>query len=338
MHFLNSHIALLNETNLDEIKFFDERIQMHSSFFSLQTIHLPDPIDMIKRKSESFFCYGFFIRDKIEGYAVVYQEKRFVQGKEVLIWSAGRVRLSKKGLGFGFLLRLSEQLEVKSWFKSHGYAYTLKGNKDVEKYISRFFKKFPDFPVMQLSGKNTIFIKPTWFPFALKGSFKKGLVVKKAKGSDYSHLLSFLLEEHQHYHLGRVYSMDYLNRLNELPGATWFIAIESEKIKGAVFVWDSFKRNASSIQISKFSWQPKIISISEFAVKENEKSIWLSLLEKARRHAKAKHVFWLQCGGDDQHPLHQMVSFPKFQIHSHLLEFNCKNTIKPLHWCDSDLF
>lgn len=336
MRFLNSHIALLDKSHLDEIKLFDERIQMRSSFFSLQTKHLPDPIDMIQRKSESFFCYGFFIQDKMEGYAVIYQEKRFVQGKESLVWSTARARLSKEAFGLGFLLRLSEELHVKSWFQGHGYAYTLKGNRAIEKYISRSFKKFPNFPMMQFSKDNTIFIKPTCFPIALKKSLNKNLDIQKTNIS--SNLLSFLLEEHSHYHLGRVYSMEYLNQLNSLPGATWFIATEKGIIKGALFVWDSFKRNPSTIHISRYSWQPKIISISEFAVKENDKSIWLSLLEHVRQYAKEKHIYWIQCGGDKDHPIHQIVRFPKLQVHSRLLEFNKSNLTPSLHWCDSDLF
>jgi len=338
MNFLNSQIKLLNETHLEEIKKLDERIQMRSSLFSLHTMHLPDPIEMIQRKSESFFCYGFFIRNQIEGYAVIYREKRFVEGKETLVWSAGRVRLSKKAFGLGFLLRLSEEAKVKSWFQGHGYAYTLKGNKEIENYISRSFKKFPSFPIMQLSKSNTVFIKPTCFPFASKRALDQNLEIQKTDASNNEKFLSFLLEEHSHYHLGRVYSKEYLDRLNTLPGATWFTATENGVLKGALFAWDSFQRNPSTVQISKYSWQPKIISISEFAVKNNEKTTWLSLLEKVRSHAKEKRISWIQCGGDESHPLHHIVKFPKLQIHSHLLEFNSKETTPLLHWCDSDLF
>lgn len=334
MLFRKSRIALLNKTDIDQIKKFGERIQMHSSFYSLQTRHLPDPLYMIQRKSEAFLCYGFYVDQKLEGYAVAYQEKRFVRGKETLVWSIGRVRISKEGVGFGFLLRLTELLSVNKWFSEYGYAYTLKGNRSVEKYASRFFIKFPHFPVMKLTRKNTIFIRPTIFPFTKKEPFE----IKKTEQSDYPELLSFLLEEHKHYHLGRVYSMEFLQWLNELPGAIWFIALKNNEIKGAVFLWDSFEMNLSSIQILKISFQPKIVSISEFAVTENDKRVWLSLLESARKHAKKKHVFWIQCGGDQQHPLHKMISFPKFQIHSHLIEFNSDQSFDTLHWCDSDLF
>ena len=212
---------------------------MESDGLSVCLDRSPDMLAVPKLFFESFRAFGFFMDERLIGYAMVCRKKLYVNGIPREIGYLANMYVLPEGRKKGWLYRASEPLFREVLEEAGlGYATTMKGNRKTEPMIGRRIEKFPFIPHSKIIGVNCIHNILITF----RRREVSGYRVRRATESDIGEISRLLDAEYRNRLFGPVMTEEnLLKTIARRPGfsiSDYFVAEKDGKIVGTCSAWD----------------------------------------------------------------------------------------------------
>jgi len=212
---------------------------MESDGLTLCLDRSPDMLVVPKLFFDSFKCYGFFMDDRLVGYAMICRKKLYVNSQPREIGYLANMYVLPEARKKGWLYKASESLFKEALEEvGLGYAVTMFGNKKTETMIGRRIQKFPFIPFSKIIGINAVQNILITFDKRNRSSW----TVSPATLSDIPQIARLLDEEFRGRLFGPVMTeRNLLKTIADRPGfsvSDYYIAKKDGRIVGVCSAWD----------------------------------------------------------------------------------------------------
>jgi hypothetical protein len=296
-------------------------------------------------KSEDYKCIGFFMDNRLIGFAMLISYNAYVNGSPEIVMYLCNMYIKKEGRGKQFYFRASD-IFYKNTYKNSTLGYTLimKGNKPAESYIGKRDCNYKYLPYSKSIAN--LMVKNLLITFKKKENSKFN--IRQANESDIKQIVNILCEDFQKRLFAPVMNeMIFRKNLASKPGfdiSNYYLAENNGQIIGVCSVWDTqpIKQN----RVIKYSIKLKIIrifytilsfffgfpplpkegeackdaTVVEYAVRDRNPEIMAALLRKiynVYRNQKYNMIIFGTCHND---PLIKATdSFLSITITSHIV-------------------
>ncbi len=315
----------------------------------------PDIFFLPRIRSKKFRCAGFFVRDRLGGFAMMLEKELFVKGTPQTVLYFGNLVVAPFARRKGFFYRLSDfflkDLPENIRF---GYAVILSGNENAKRLLNRFHPRYPNMPHSRIIGrwrvKNIILARS----FCRKSKY----TVRHARMEDIGAIARLLGNEYKTRLFGPVVTPEsILENLKIWPDFSidnYYVAEAHGEIVGVCCAWDMapVKKNRVLSYGRQFAWKralihfsapffhyPKLpangepfreVTITDYAVRDRNPDILQALLLKIFREYRQKRYHLLIFGFPEKDPLGVAVRpFPSQSVVSEIILFS-----KSQEWVD----
>lgn len=233
---------------------------MESDGLSVCLDRSPDMFAVPKLFFDSYKAFGFFMEERLVGFAMVCRKTLYVNSIPREIGYLANMYVLPEGRKRGWLYRASEPLfsEVLDQV-GLGYATTMKGNRNTEPMIGRKIQKFPFIPFSVSIGINHIHNILITFRKRNRSGYK----IRRATEKDLPHIARLLDEEYRPRLFGPVMTEDnLLKTIARRPGFTvqdYFIAESGGKIVGTCSAWDI--KEIRKLRVMAYRKQYRIVKL-----------------------------------------------------------------------------
>lgn len=212
---------------------------MESDGLSLCLDRTPDIFAIPVLFFKDFKAFGFFIDDRLVGFAMICRKILYVNGIPLEIGYLANMYVRPDSRKRGWLYKASEPLfrEVLEEV-GFGFATTVKGNRNTETMVGRRIPKFPFIPHSLLT--KDLEIINILITFRKRGKFPYH--IRRAVESDIPGIARMLDQEYKTRLFGPVYTVDELQKtIAARPGfsvSDYYIAEKSNRMVGVCSAWD----------------------------------------------------------------------------------------------------
>jgi GNAT superfamily N-acetyltransferase len=233
---------------------------MESDGLTLCLDRSPDMLAVPKLFFDSFKCFGFFMDERLVGYAMICRKEVYVHGKPREIGYLANMYVLPEARKRGWLYKASEPLFKEALQEvGLGYAVTLVGNKKTETMIGRRIQKFPFIPFSKIIGINIVHNILITFDKRNRSSW----TVSPATLSDIPQIARLLDEEFRGRLFGPVMTeRNLLKTIANRPGfsvSDYYVAKKDGRIVGVCSAWDvSAIRN---VRVMAYHKQLRLIKV-----------------------------------------------------------------------------
>jgi len=273
----------------------------------------PDIFFLPSLMSEKLRCCGFFLRNKLEGFAMMLNRKVFVNGDIKLVPYFGYLVVSRNARGRGFLYKMSDFFfDEYSHPASVGYFIVMHGNTAAIRLLNRFHPKYPRVPYSKLIGYWKVHNRLLFFSCRKNSKYR----LRKAQLPDTERIVKLLQDENRNRLFGSVVTKEAIIRYTKfLPGfdvSNFYLAEQENEIVGVCCAWDmsAVKTNRvveynRKLRIIRFAFNglavllrypplpPKgepfrNVTITDYAVKNRDPAILKTLLDRIHNDYRKK--------------------------------------------------
>lgn len=367
MEYRKSRLAVLSSEHDQALANLLTRPEMKTDQLRITTQRWPDVCFLPKLKSDQLLPIGLFVNEKLSGFALFGMEQRWVAGQRQSVWSLSRVYVAPEARGLGFILRLGDVPEVAELTRGRlGYANVIVGNRQVESYLNREFRRFPSLPKVIACRSNVTSVRPAIFLPRRSSQ----LTVRQAKRKDADVILHLLRQQSQRLSLGKQWDRQRLeNETVSRPGtnwSNWWIAEQAGQAVGTVFAWESSRCNRCYVHNLGVFWRllirvwnsvcrrigfPRLpregevvpmVSFTDLCMETDTPQVARTFVSTIGAWARKRGLPLLSLSTDVNDPAQQAFrSILGFQLQSHLLLMSDQSQPDSLtsgiHYCDSDL-
>jgi GNAT superfamily N-acetyltransferase len=286
----------------------------------------PDIFFILRQKSEALQCIGFFLGEKLEGFAIMLHRKVLVNGTSRMVKYFGYLVVSPSARGRGFISRISDYFFSDPLEKSrYGYSVIMSGNQAALKLLNRFHPKYPNMPHSKMIAYWQV--QNIFLTFRIYHDSR--YTIRHAELSDIDAIVQLLKDEYKRRLFGSVVTretiMHFLSVLPDFEIGNYYIAESGKEIVGVCCAWDmtqvkknrvveySPKLKRTRFLVNAFSFLlnfPRLpsegeafrdVSITEYAVKNRDPIILSALLNKIHHEYRKRkyHLMIFGCPSDD---------------------------------------
>jgi len=288
----------------------------------------PDIFFLPSIMSEKIRCCGFFVKNKLEGFAMMLGRKVFIHGDIILVPYFGYLVLSQNARGKGFLYKMSDFFfDEYSHQASVGYFIVMHGNIAAKKLLNRFHPKYPRMPYSKLIGYWKVHNRLLIFKLRENSKYR----VRKAQLPDTGRIVQLLQDENRNRLFGSVVTREAMIHYTKvLPGFNLeniYLAEQEDEIVGVCCVWDmsAVKTNrvveySRKLKILRFAFNAlavllrypplpsagepfRDVTITDYAVKNRDPAILKTLLDRIHNDYRRKKYHTMILGHALNDPL-----------------------------------
>lgn len=233
---------------------------MESDGLSLCLDRSPDIFAIPALFFEQHKAFGFFIGDRLAGFAMICRKNLYVNGLPREIGYLANMYVRPDGRKRGWLYKASEPLfrEVLEEV-GFGFATTVKGNRNTEPMIGRRIQKFPFIPHSVII--KDLIIKNILITFRKRS--KSHYLIRQATDSDIPEIARLLDDEYRNRLFGPVMKEAELRKtIATRPGfsiSDYYLAEKDDRVIGVCSAWDlSQIRN---VRVMAYRGQYRLIKV-----------------------------------------------------------------------------
>jgi GNAT superfamily N-acetyltransferase len=213
---------------------------MESDGLTLCLDRSPDIFAVPRLFFDTFNAYGFFMDDRLAGFAMICRKKLYVNGIPREIGYLANLYVRPEARKKGWLYKASEPLFKQVMEEiGFGYATTVKGNRNTEPMVGRRIRKFPFIPhsktIIDLEIKNIL--------ITFKKKQDKKYSVRRATENDIPEISRLLDSEYKSRLFGPISTPGDIERLlSKRPGFTisdYYLAELQGRVVGVCSAWDN---------------------------------------------------------------------------------------------------
>lgn len=301
---------------------------MESDGLSLCLDRSPDIFAVPLLFFKEFKAFGFFMDDRMVGFAMVCRKNLYVNGQSREIGYLANMYVRPEGRKRGWLYKASESLfrEVLEEV-GFGFATTVKGNRNTEPMIGRRIPKFPFIPHSVTT--RDIEIKNILVTFRKRGQHT--YAIRRATVSDIPAIARILDQEYKTRLFGPVCSVEEIQKTiaarPEFTVSDYYLAEKDNRLVGVCSAWDNsqirkvrvmaYRKKYRVVKfiyglvapIFKFPSLPepgeafREISLNDFAVENRDPLILEAILFRIYADCRAKGYNMLQIASYEGDPL-----------------------------------
>jgi hypothetical protein len=212
---------------------------MESDGLSVCLDRSPNMLAVPKQLFDSWKAFGFFMEERLVGYAMVCRKKLYVNGVPREIGYLANMYVLPEGRKLGWLYRASEPLFRQVLQEAGlGYATTMKGNRKTEPMIGRRIGKYPFIPHSRIIGVNCIHNILITFRRRVSKEYR----IRRATEDDLPEISGLLDNEYRNRLFGPVMTpLELAKTIIRRPGfdiSNYYLAEKEGRIVGTCSAWD----------------------------------------------------------------------------------------------------
>ncbi len=320
------HLREIDERWNEQILSIIDQSPVEANGLCLLFDRRPDLFFVLRQRSRSMKCIGFFRDDELLGFAVMLEREVMVDGKSCHVRYFGFLVLHPAARGKNFLYRLSDDLfSEHSGRKKYGYSLIMQGNRAALSILNRFHPAYPNMPYSKMIGlwqvRNILLI--------FKVFRKPSHAVRKATLADIPAIVNLLQQEYkQRLFAPEADEHSLLRDLEAMPGLTienYYVAESQNEMVGVCCAWnmEKIKRYRVIAYGSRLRWirylantassfigypglpaeggTLRVATVTDFAVKGRDPAVLRSLLQRIHKDYRQKkfHLLILGLAHDD---------------------------------------
>jgi hypothetical protein len=257
---LSVTIREIDETYKSDMLAIMDRSPMQSRTIQLSTDRHPDIFRLPTFYYDNFQYFGFFVEDKLLGFALLAIKQSLVNGELKPVFHFTDFYLDKtlrrRNLYYLSGPYIYGQLPGDCKI---GYGIFIKGNVPIRAIAEKTETRMEGVPVTRHAATFNVYSLFLMFKKRIKSRF----VVRQAQENDLGRMVELLAKDHKDRLFGRdITKESFLQQIETSPDLSlddYVVALEDGNIIGMVGVWET--RSFNRIKIVKYGWGFKVVRL-----------------------------------------------------------------------------